>query len=109
LANLKSALKRNRQSETHRIRNRINKTKIKNIVKKAREVTTGSLETALLTLRQAESVIRRAATKGAIHKRTASRKISRLTRFVNLAQVGKVATPVTAEATSAPEGTSSTD
>ena len=85
MANHKSALKRNRQSIVRRDRNRINRSKVKTAVKKidaAIEVES-SLEKAQEALRAAVPVIERAAVKGAYHKRTASRKISRLTKKVN--------------------------
>jgi len=85
LANHKSALKRNRQSIIRRDRNRANRTKVKTAVKKidtAIEVE-GSVEKAQEALVAAVPVIERAAVKGAFHKKTASRKISRLTRKVN--------------------------
>jgi small subunit ribosomal protein S20 len=85
LANHKSALKRNRQSLVRRERNRANRTKVKTALKKidaAIEVE-GSVEKAQAALIAAVPVIERAAVKGAFHKKTASRKISRLTRKVN--------------------------
>ncbi|MFC1845486.1 30S ribosomal protein S20 [Thermodesulfobacteriota bacterium] len=85
MANHKSALKRNRQSLIRRDRNRANRTKVKTALKKidaAIEVE-GSVEKAQEALVAAVPVIERAAVKGAFHKKTASRKISRLTRKVN--------------------------
>ena len=85
MANHKSALKRNRQSLIRRDRNRANRTKVKTAVKKidaAIEVE-GSVEKAQEALVAAVPVIERAAVKGAFLKKTASRKISRLTRKVN--------------------------
>jgi small subunit ribosomal protein S20 len=85
LANHKSALKRNRQSLVRRERNRANRTMVKTALKKidaAIEVE-GSVEKAQAALIAAVPVIERAAVKGAFHKKTASRKISRLTRKVN--------------------------
>ena len=85
MANHKSALKRNRQSLVRRERNRMNRSRVKTAVKK---VTTaieveGSVEKAQAALVAAVPVIERAAVKGAYHKKTASRKISRLTKRVN--------------------------
>ena len=85
MANHKSALKRNRQSLIRRDRNRANRTKVKTAVKKidaAIEVE-GSVEKAQEALIAAVPVIERAAVKGAFHKKTASRKISRLAKKVN--------------------------
>ena len=85
MANHKSALKRNRQSLIRRERNRINRSKVKTVVKKidaAIEVE-GSVEKAQEALVAAVPIIERAAVKGAFHKKTASRKVSRLTKRVN--------------------------
>jgi small subunit ribosomal protein S20 len=85
LANHKSALKRNRQSQVRRERNRTNRTKVKTVVKKI-EAAIGvdaSVEKAREALVAAIPVIERAAAKGAFHKKTASRKVSRLTKRVN--------------------------
>ncbi len=88
MANHKSALKRNRQSQEKRIRNRANRTVMKNAVKKVNEaVATGVEETAKEALVAAISVIAKTASKGTIHKKNASRKISRLTKNVNKMQV----------------------
>jgi small subunit ribosomal protein S20 len=68
-----------------RDRNRINRSKVKTAVKKidtAIEVES-SLEMAQEALKAAVPVIERAAVKGAFHKKTASRKISRLTKKLN--------------------------
>jgi len=85
LANHKSALKRARQNEIRRLRNRSIKTKIKNIVKDVR-VAAGNnenRESSLKNLDAAKSVIDKAAKNGVIHKRTASRKISSLSKLLN--------------------------
>jgi len=84
LANHKSALKRARQNEVRRIRNKSTKTRIKNIVKDVRlDVSEKSKESALTKLDTAKSIIDKAAKKGVIHKKTASRKISRLSKNIN--------------------------
>jgi small subunit ribosomal protein S20 len=84
LANHKSALKRARQNEVRRIRNKSTKTRIKNIVKDVRlAVSEKSKESALTKLDTAKSIIDKAAKKGVIHKKTASRKISRLSKNIN--------------------------
>jgi len=83
VANHKSAEKRNRQSKVRRMRNRINKTKMKNAIRKVNEaVEAGSAEDAQAALQLAIPVIAKTASKGTIHKRTSSRKISRLTKSV---------------------------
>ena len=83
MANHKSALKRARQNEERRIRNKTIKTKVKNIVKDVRFAAgKESNETILNKLTQAQSTIDKAAKKGIIHKKNASRKISRLAGLV---------------------------
>jgi small subunit ribosomal protein S20 len=57
---------------------------MKNVVRKLDEaINSKSRETASEELKQAVSVIEKTAAKGVIHRNTASRKISRLTRKVN--------------------------
>jgi len=84
LANHKSAKKRARQNEIRRVRNKAVRTRVKNVVKEVRQaVTENSTETATDRINHAQSVIDKAAKKGVIHKRTAARKISRLSKQVN--------------------------
>ena len=66
------------------MRNRINKTRIKSAIRKVNEaIAKGSAEEAKDALQKAIPVIAKTASKGTIHKRTSSRKISRLTKRVN--------------------------
>jgi small subunit ribosomal protein S20 len=84
LANHPSALKRARQNRVRRIRNRSYKTRIKTAVKEVRAgIESGGAEPSAESLRKAVSIIQKTASKGVIHKKTAARKISRLTRQVN--------------------------
>ena len=84
MANHKSAIKRALQSERNQIRNKIAKTKVKNITKKVRlAINDNTTDDPANVLNEAKSIIAKAASKGAIHKKTASRKISRLSKFVN--------------------------
>jgi len=84
LANHKSALKRARQNDIRRLRNKSVRTRVKSIVKDLRlSVSEDSKEAALKKLDIAKTNIDRAAQKGVIHKKTASRKISRLSKLVN--------------------------
>ena len=84
MANHKSALKRSRQNEKRRLRNKSVKTRVKNIVKRARlAVNEKSKEEAIKELNNAKSTIDKAAKKGVIHKKTAARKTSRLSKIVN--------------------------
>ena len=84
MANHKSAIKRARQNEIRRLRNKAVRTRIKKVTKSIRQPAdqAGSEDTAAV-LNQAKSVIHKAAKKGVIHKNTAARKISQLTRIAN--------------------------
>lgn len=84
MANHKSAIKRAKQNEIRRQRNKAVKTRIKNVVKEVRAaVSEESQENALSSLNSAKSEIDKAAKKGVLHKGTAARKISRLTKLIN--------------------------
>ena len=86
MANHKSAEKRARQNENRRIRNKSVKTKIKHVTKSVRLAADGASKDAAATdLKSAQSMIDKAAKKGIVHKRTAARKISRLSKLVNSA------------------------
>ena len=86
MANHKSAVKRARQNEIRRLRNKGTKTRIKSIVKDLRSsVGEAPGEGTKVKLNTAQSVIDKASKKGVIHKRTASRKISRLAKLTNSA------------------------
>ncbi|MCP3950761.1 MAG: 30S ribosomal protein S20 [Desulfobacterales bacterium] len=79
MANHKSALKRAHQNEKRRLRNKGVKTRVKSIVRAVRTAGDDAAE----KLDEAKSVIDKAAKRGVIHKRTASRSISRLAKHVN--------------------------
>jgi len=83
LANHKSAVKRHTQSIKNRERNRSNRTRMKTAVKSVLEAVENKDVNAAATLSSAVSVVAKSASKGLIHKNTAARKISRLTKRVN--------------------------
>ena len=84
MANHKSALKRARQNEIRRMRNKSYRTRVNNVTKQVRLAEgESSGETITTNLNLAKSVIDIAAKKGTIHKKTAARKISRLSKFAN--------------------------
>ena len=76
----KSCFKRMRISEDERARNRSSRSHLRQAIKDVRTET--NREEALKKLKAATSVIDRAAGKGLIHKRTASRNKSRLALHV---------------------------
>ena len=84
MANHKSAIKRAGQNEIRRLRNKSTKTRIKSIVKDVRSTAAEkSSEKIKVKLTDAQSIIDKASKKGVIHKKTAARKISRLTKLGN--------------------------
>ena len=84
MANIKSAKKRILVIETKTERNKAAKSKVKTFVKKVyAAIDAGDKAAADEALKAAISEISKAASKGIYHKRTASRKISRLTKAVN--------------------------
>ncbi|MCJ2163759.1 MULTISPECIES: 30S ribosomal protein S20 [unclassified Pseudodesulfovibrio] len=84
MANHKSALKRHRQSLKRRARNRISKTRIKNTVKAVRlAIEEKDVTKAQEALKEASSILDKAARKSIIHERQAQRRIARLQTAVN--------------------------
>jgi small subunit ribosomal protein S20 len=79
-----SAIKRDRQSEKRNERNRIERTKIRGVIKTVEaSLKVGEKDASGSALQKAIKTISSARSKGIIHKNNASRKISRLTRKVN--------------------------
>ncbi|TYP00144.1 SSU ribosomal protein S20P [Geothermobacter ehrlichii] len=84
MANHKSAEKRYRQNKLRNARNTHIRSTMRTYVKQVRQaVAAGDKEAAAATMARAVPYIDKAASKGVIHKATASRKISRLTKLVN--------------------------
>jgi len=84
VANHKSALKRIKTNEKRRIRNRAVLTRVKNVTKAVRAAAENNdADAAQTALAAAVATIDKAASKGVIPQRRASRKIGRLTRLVN--------------------------
>jgi small subunit ribosomal protein S20 len=84
MANHKSAIKKMRQDEVRRLRNKSYKTRVKNVIKSVEAaIKEQKREAAEKALHEAISVIDQVASKGIIHKNNAARKKSRLTKKVN--------------------------
>ena len=87
MANHKSAIKRMKQNEKRAARNRHIRSTMRTFVKQVREAAAaGDNEAAKAALERAVPFIDKAASKGVIHKATASRKISRLSKLINTVQ-----------------------
>ena len=81
MANIKSQIKRNKQNETRRLRNKAVKSEIKTRVKSAvasAEAGTPDVEATKLAIKR----IDKAASKGVIHKNQAARRKSRLMKRI---------------------------
>ena len=77
MANTKSAMKRMRQNEVRRVRNRTIRSRVRTAVKTARSTEGSGLRPVVL---DAIRALDKAVTKGVIHPNTAARKKSGLAR-----------------------------
>jgi small subunit ribosomal protein S20 len=81
MANIKSQIKRNRQNELRRERNKSTRSALKTQIKKfTQSVEAGDQTAAQEAYRQAARALDKAASKGVIHKNTAANKKSRLAK-----------------------------
>lgn len=85
MANIKSAEKRNRQNQKRAASNRIYRSAARTAVKKARLAIAAGDPNAAELVRNAESALARAATKGVVHQNNAARRTSRLMQALNKA------------------------
>jgi small subunit ribosomal protein S20 len=83
MANIKSQIKRNRQNEKRQMRNKAIRSELKTRSKNAiLAAESGDSEQATEALRLAQQRIDTALAKGVLHKNTAARRKSRLSRQV---------------------------
>ena len=83
MANTPSAKKAARKIARRTAINKAPRTRMRSVVRKVEEaIASGDKEAAQTALREAQPQIMKAASKGIIHKNTASRKVSRLTHRV---------------------------
>jgi small subunit ribosomal protein S20 len=81
VANIKSQIKRNRQNEKRRLRNKSVKSALKTSVRKFNEAAaTGDVEQATALLRDAARKLDKAASKGVIHKNQAANRKSAIAK-----------------------------
>ena len=77
MANIKSAIKRNKQNEKRRLRNRIFRGRARTAVKKARlAIDANDSDSARQATLEAISTLDKAAEKGVLHKNNAARRKS---------------------------------
>jgi small subunit ribosomal protein S20 len=83
VANIKSQIKRNRQNEKARLRNKSVKSSLKTVIRKFNEASeAGDLETASTLLRDASRQLDKAASKGVIHKNQAANRKSAIAKRI---------------------------
>jgi small subunit ribosomal protein S20 len=83
LANIKSAIKRNKQNEKRRQLNRIFRGSTRTQVKDAKEmIASGDKEKAAIKVKEAIQKLDHAAAKGVVHKNNAARRKSRLMKHL---------------------------
>ncbi|MBL1214213.1 MAG: 30S ribosomal protein S20 [Ignavibacteriae bacterium] len=87
MANHKSAKKRIRTNERRRVRNKASMSSLKTLTKKVYD--SKEKANAEVNLKEAISFIDKTVSKGRIHKNTAARRKSALTRFVNKLEADK--------------------
>ena len=81
VANIKSQIKRNRQNEARRLRNKAVRTRLRTEAKAVQEAAaSGDQDTTAERLRATSRLLDKAASRGAIHRRTAARRKSKLAR-----------------------------
>lgn len=84
LANIKSQIKRNKQNQKQRVRNRVTRGTARSFIRKAQTtIKAGALEEAKAETKKAISALDRAVAKGVIHKNNAARRKSRLIKQLN--------------------------
>ncbi len=90
MADHSSALKRSRQNQKRKVRNTILRSKVRTAERKLREaITNNDAQKIKPNLLTAIAEISRARSKNILHKRTAQRKIARLSRKVHLISAKK--------------------
>ncbi len=83
MPNIKSAIKRVKVTETKRLRNQMNKTRLKTALKKFDQAVQADPKAVSISV--VVSSIDKAVTKGVIHRNAANRKKSRLAKRLNKA------------------------
>ncbi len=88
MANIKSQIKRNRQNERQRQRNKAVRSELKTRVKHVTAAIEAGAENIDDVYRIAQQRVDMAAAKGVLHKRTAARRKSRLAKRINAGHAG---------------------
>jgi small subunit ribosomal protein S20 len=103
VANIKSQIKRNRQNDKRRLRNRAYRGTARIAVRSARTAIDDGAPQSQAELTKAISALDKAAIMGVIHKNNAARRKSRLMKAFGKMVPAKVEEPVVAQAIVEPE------
>jgi small subunit ribosomal protein S20 len=89
VANIKSQIKRNKQNEKRRLRNKSVKSSLKTAIRKFHTaMEQGDLESATVLMRDASKQLDKAASKGVIHKNQAANRKSAIAKQLTAASQG---------------------
>ncbi len=84
MANIKSQIKRNRQNEKRRLRNKSVKSSLKTAIRKFHEAAAaGNADSAVQLMRDASRKLDKAVSKGVIHKNQAANRKSAIWQKLN--------------------------
>ena len=86
MANIKSQIKRNRQNERRRLRNKAVRSELKTRQKRAVAAAEQGADDTVELTREAVKRLDKAASKGVIHKNQAARRKSRLVKRIAAAE-----------------------
>ncbi len=89
MPNIKSAMKRVKVIKTKTLQNTVKKSILKSSIRKFKEAVANNDDSASELLKKAYKAIDIAAKGNIIHKNTAARKKSRLTKYLNVANSNK--------------------
>jgi small subunit ribosomal protein S20 len=89
MANTKSAKKAARQTVRRTATNKTRRSRMRGSVRKVEEaIASGNKDAARAALKEAEPIMARTGQKGMVHRKSASRKVSRLAK-----RIGAMGTP----------------
>ncbi len=84
MANTRSQMKRNRQNETARLRNKAVRSRVRTLTRRFDEAhSAGDREAADAAYQVVSRELDRAATKGVVHRNTAANRKSKMARRLN--------------------------
>jgi small subunit ribosomal protein S20 len=84
VANIKSQIKRNRQNEVARVRNKGVRSELKTAVRRFREAAdSGDVEATTTALRSASKLLDKAASKGVVHANQAANRKAAMAHRAN--------------------------